>query len=152
MNQATILDLETLANQTLDAIPDAPDFVNPPAGEYAILCKDVVIDKYKNKQGEDQQRMKITYAVVETKSTANNEPPVPNESIFTETFQATEQGLSFFKKRIKELMGVTDVAGVTLGDMMASAKGIQFNCRISYKKSESNGKTYENLQLRVVAA
>ena len=150
MSDNQILDLETLANQTLDNIADAPDFVNPPAGEYTLLVKDVAIDKYKTKDGTASQRMKITYSIGETLSTLNNEPPVPNESIFTETFQATEQGMGFFKKRIKELMGVSDVAGVTLGDMMSSIKGQTLKARLSYKKSESNGKTYENLQLRVV--
>lgn len=152
----TLLDLESMANETLDTIPDAPDFVQPPAGEYSITCKDACIDKGKNKEGEDYQRLKITYFINETKSTLNNEPPVPNDSIFTETFQGTEQGLSFFKKRIKEIMGVTDVAGVTLGDMMSSARGASFNARISYKTAagtgKNAGKTYTNLQMRIIPA
>lgn len=149
--QQTMLDLEQMANDTLDAIPEAPDFVTPPNGEYDIEVKDAIIDKYKDKEGNAKQRLKITYTILETISVADNEPPVPNQSIFTETFMATEQGLGYFKKRIKDVMNLSDTAGVTLGDMMNSVKGVQFKCRITIKKSPNpKGGEYENIQLRVV--
>ena len=50
-------------------------------------------------------------------------------------------------------MGVEDVAGVTLADMMDSAKGAEFKCRITIRKSPkpgAPGEFYENLQIRVV--
>jgi hypothetical protein len=95
--------------------------------------------------------MKIMYSVVETISVAANEPPCPDGTLFTETFMATEQGLGYFKKRIKELMGASDVAGVTLGDMMSSVKGQEFTARVSTKKTKGNdGTEYENIQIRVV--
>lgn len=147
----TMLDLESMANETLDAIPDAPDFVTPPAGEYSLLVKDAAIDKYKDKEGVAKQRLKITYTIQETISVADKEPPVPNESIFSETFMGTEQGLGYFKKRIKEVMNLSDTAGVTLADMMNSVKGVQFNCRITIKKSPNPaGGEYTNVQIRVV--
>ena len=155
MAENTMLDLEGMMNETLDSIPDALDFNNPPAGEYRILCKEAKIDKYKTaKEPEiERQRLKITYSVLETISTASNEPPVPEGSLFTETFQATEQGLSYFKKRIKEIMNATEVAGVSLGDMMDSVKGTEFKCRITIKKSPNpNDKDnpYENLQIKII--
>jgi hypothetical protein len=150
-NTNTILDLGDMLNDTLDTIAEAPDFSNPPAGEYVIDCKDCAVDKYKTKEGEDKQRLKITYAVAETVSVAGDEPPVPNGSLFTETFTATEQGLSYFKKRIKEIMQADDVTGVTLGDMLSSVKGAQFKCRITIKKSPNpKGGEYENLQIRII--
>ena len=150
----TLLDLDAMMNESLDTIPDAPDFVTPPAGEYRLSCKDAAIDKYTTKDEPDvpKQRLKLTYSIIETLSTANNEPPVPDGSIFTETFQATEQGLGYFKKRIKEIMNAGDVQGVTLGDMMNSVKGQEFSARLTIKKSTNNGKTYENINLRVVNA
>lgn len=152
MTDNTLLDLDNMLNDTLDAIPDAPDFTNPPAGEYRLQVKDAAIDKYKTKDdpNTERQRLKITYSILETISTAANEQPVPDGSLFTETFMATEQGLGYFKKRIKEVMGASDVAGVTLSDMMQSVKGTDFNARITIKKSTSNGKEYENVQIRVV--
>lgn len=151
MAENTMLNLEDMMNDTLDAIPEAPDFVTPPAGEYVLNVKDAVVDKYRDKEGKDKQRLKITYTIVETVSVAGNEPPVPNESIFTETFVATEQGLSFFKKRIREVMNTSGVEGVTLSEMMNSAKGMQFKCRITIKKSPNpKGGEYENIQIRVI--
>lgn len=154
MSENTILDLDNMLNDSLDAIPDAPDYANPPAGEYRLSVKDCAVDKYETKKepGVQKQRMKITYSVVETVSTAANEQPVPDGSMFNETFMATEQGLSYFKKRIKEIMGASDVAGVTLGDMMSSVKGQEFMARITIKKTTSNGQEYENIQIRVVKA
>ncbi len=152
MAEQTILDLEQMANDTLDSIPDAPDFVTPPAGEYSLTVKDAAIDKYKDKEGNAKQRLKITYIINETISLADQkEPPVPNESIFTETFMATEQGLGYFKKRVKEVMNLSDTAGVTLSDMMNSVKGVQFKSRLTIKKTPNpKGGEYENIQMRVV--
>lgn len=151
MSEVQVLDLETMANETLDSIEEAADFQNPPAGEYSIQVDDAKIDKYKNKEGEEKQRIKITYSVLETISLASDEPPVPNGTLFTETFTATEQGLSFFKKRAREVMDVSDTAGVTLGDMMSSIKGAAVHCRISIKKSpKPGGGEYENVQIRIV--
>ncbi len=149
----TILDLGDMMNETLDTIPEAPDFITPPAGEYVLEVKDCVIDKYKTKDEPDtiKQRLKITYSVVDTISVADNEPPVPNESLFTETFTATEQGLGFFKKRVKELMAADNVAGVSLGEMMDSIKGTQFKCRLTIKKSPNpKGGEYQNIQIRIL--
>lgn len=153
--QAATLDLGAMMEASLDSIPDAPDFSNPPAGEYRLLCKEAKIDKYETKKepGVEKQRLKILYAVEATVSVAGNEPPVPDGSMFSETFQATEQGLSYFKKRIKEIMNASDLSGVTLGDMMETVKGHSFDARITIRKSENpNDKEnpYENVQIRVI--
>ena len=153
------LDLGAMMDQTMDSIPDAPDFNNPPAGVYTLMVKDVAIDKYKSKDEPEveKQRIKITYSVVETKEVVAGAIPVPNESMFTETFMATEQGLSFFKKAAKNIMNVADLAGVSYADIFASMKGQQFDAVISVKTSEgkkgtkNEGKTFENLQIRVKA-
>lgn len=152
MSENTILDLDSMLNDNLDAVPDAPDYMNPPAGEYRLQVKDCAVDKYETKKepGVQKQRLKFTYSVMETISVAGNEPPCPDGTLFTETFMATEQGLSFFKKRIKDIMGATDVQGVTLGDMMSSVKGSEFTARITIKKSNVNGTDYENVHIRVV--
>lgn len=151
--KAGLLNLNDMMEQTLDTVPDAPDYSNPPAGEYTLNVKDVKIDSYKNKEQVDCQRLKITYTVAATHSTAAGEQPVPDGTLFTETFQATEMGLGYFKARVKAIMNVTDLAGVSLGDMMNSIKGTSFNARITIKKSPNpKGGEYENLQIKVVPA
>lgn len=152
MAENTLLDLNNMLNDNLDSVPDAPDFVTPPAGEYRLSVKDCAVDTYEKKKepGVQKQRLKMTYTIVQTISTLNNEQPVPDGSIFTETFMATEQGLGYFKKRIKEIMNATDVVGVTLADMMNSVKGNEFAARLTIKKSVVSGTEYENVQLRVI--
>ena len=151
--QNTLLDLNAMLDTNLDAVPDAPDYTTPPAGEYQLEVKDVKVETYKPKAGGEAQRLKITYAIVETLSTAANESPVPNGSLFTETFMATEQGLGYFKSKIKAIMNASDLTGVSLGDMMTSAKGTICKARITIKKSPNPaGGEYENVQVRIVAA
>ncbi len=151
MSDNTLLDLEGMMNDTLDSVEVAPDFVTPPAGEYRLCVKDCKIDSYKTKEGMEASRLKITYTILETKSTLEGELPVPDGSIFSETFQGTTQGLSYFKKRIIELMNVEDVQGVSMRDMMDSVKGAEVDCRISIKKSPNpKGGFYENVNLRII--
>lgn len=159
-NANASLDLGAMMDATLDAIPDAPDFSNPPAGEYRLSVKDCKIDSYtakpkpeKNDAGGERQRIKMLYIIEQTVSTAGNEQPVPDGTMFNETFMGTEQGLSFFKKRIKEIMNASDLAGVSLKDMMDSIKGQAFDARITIKKSPNPNDPntpYENVQIRVV--
>ena len=151
--QAATLDLGAMMEASLDSIPDAPDFSNPPAGEYRLLCKEAKIDKYETKKepGIEKQRLKILYAVEATVSVAGNEPPVPDGSMFSETFQATEEGLSYFKKRIREVMNASDLTGVSLGEMMNSVKGTTFQARITIRSTKGdNGQDYVNVNIRVV--
>ena len=74
--------------------------------------------------------------------------------MFSETFQATVDGLSYFKKRIKEIMNASDLEGVTLGQMMETVKDQQFDARITVRKTPGKGAnagtTYENPQIRVI--
>lgn len=153
MAENSILDLNSMMNEALDTIPEAADYSNPPAGEYALEVKNCEVDSYTNRDGEERQRLKVTYAVAQTISTADNEPPVADGTLFTETFMATEQGLSFFKKRIKDLMGADDVTGVTLADMMSSVKGANVKARITIRKTarkDAPGEFYENLNIRII--
>lgn len=152
--QKETLDLGAMMEETLDSIPEAADFTNPPPGLYLLSVKDAKVDKYTTKKEPDteKQRMKMLYSIVSTVQVAGNEPPVPDGSMFSETFQATVDGLSYFKKRIKEIMNVSDMSGVTLSQMMDSVKGMEFQARITIRKSKGDdGTEYENLQIRVVA-
>ena len=47
------LDLGAMMEETLDDIPEAPDFANPPAGEYILSVKEAKIDTYTAKPKKD---------------------------------------------------------------------------------------------------
>jgi len=153
MSEKTVLDLDAIMTETLDNIPDAPDFNVPPPGEYTLRVTEAKVDKYFTKKEPEvqKQRLKIIYEVVSTLSVSVKEPPVPDGSLFSEQYQATEEGLSYFKKRIIQAMNVSDVAGVTLADMMSSVKGCVFNARLTVRKTKGeDGTEYENINLRVI--
>jgi hypothetical protein len=155
--QKETLDLGAMMEETLDGIPDAPDFVNcPPPGEYRLNVQDAKVDQYETKDepGIQKQRLKFNYKIEQTVSVSGNEPPLPDNSMFSETFQATVDGLGYAKKRIKEIMNVSDLAGVTLGQMMETVKGQSFDARITVRKTAGKGAnagtTYENPTIRVI--
>lgn len=160
MNTSTekaTLDLGAMLEESLDNIPEAPDFQLPPAGEYRLSVVEAKIDHYETKRepGVVKQRLKIIYSVNATVSVsaASKEPPVPDGSLFSETFQATEEGLGYFKKRIKEIMNVSDLSGVSLKDMMESVKGVGFDARITIRTTANpNDKDnpYQNVNVKVI--
>lgn len=150
------LDLAGMMDDTLDAIPDAPDFTNPPAGDYTLQVKSCAIETYtpKSTPGVEAQRVRITYSIIDTKSLANpNEQPVPNESMFSETFMGTEEGIGYFKKAGKAIMNVSDLGGVTFREILSSVTGMTFDARVSVRNTPKPGsKTefYENVSIRVI--
>lgn len=148
----TLLDLNAMMDASMDAIVEAPDFVNPPAGNYQLSVKSAKVEEYKSKDGVSGQRIRLTYAVDLTIETASGEPPVADGSLFSETFMATEQGLGFFKARVKAIMNASDLAGVTLGDMLSSILGVFFYATLTIRKTpnpKSPGEFYENINLRI---
>lgn len=150
MQNTETLDLGTMLDETLDLIPDAPEYVTPPAGEYRLSVKDCKIEKYETKSGKSGERIRIIYSIETTYSTADNEQPVPDGSMFSETF--TREGLSYFKTRVKNILNVSTINGVSLRDVMDTIKGATFDARITIKRIPNpNGGEYENVQIRVIS-
>lgn len=145
---ATILDLDAMLDSSLDAIPEAPDYQNPPPGLYLLVVEDAAVDSYKDKEQNEKARLKITYkvgATIETK-----EIPVADGTLFTETFTATEQGLSFFKKQAKNILNVSSLDGVPMREVLSSLKGVEFKASLttSTTKNSTTGQVYENVRIR----
>lgn len=147
------LDLGAMMEDSLDDIPEAPEFVIPPPGLYSLEIKEAKVETYQTKKEPevDKQRMKIIYGISETVAISGNEPPVPDGSLISETFQGTREGLSYFKSKIKAIMNVSDLAGVSLKDMMESVKGASISARITIRKSPNpEGGEYENVTVKVI--
>ena len=154
------LDLGALmeSGATMDDIQAAPDYVTPPDGDYTIQVKEVSIEKYKSKEEPEveKQRIKILYSVVETKQLVSaDEVPVANESLFSETFMATTQGLGYFKARAEKILNA-DLSGAQYAQIFDSMKGVIVDARLSTKLSEgkkgtkNEGKKFENLNIRII--
>lgn len=154
--KATLLDLDALMDSKLDSVESLPDYMNPPPGLYVLTCVSGKIEKYDikeegNKTGEQGNRIKLTYRVDETKEVVAGEMAIPDGSLFTETFQGTEEGLKYCKKACMNILGIKDFEGASLGEILDGISNAQFNARITIRKSEPTpGKVYENVQIRAV--
>lgn len=152
----TLLDLDTLLDTKVNAVETIPDYVNPPAGDYTLVCKEAKIDKYKDKETtEDRLRFKLTIAVKTTHQIAPDQEdnlPVPEGTLFTQTFQGTDDGMKYFKKAMMNITGVTDFEDASFRDVMESVKDVEFSARLTYRttKDDKTGKEYKNLNMRTL--
>jgi hypothetical protein len=144
----TLLNIDALLDSTLDNTPDVPDYTNPPMGLYILGIPKAELETYTNKAKEENLRVKITYAVENTIETEGM--PVANGTLFTETFQATEDGLKYFKKQARKLLNVSDLNGVPMRDILASLTGVTgIKAKITIRVSKGDsGQEYENINVR----
>lgn len=155
--KATLLDMDVLLDAELDNVETLPDFMNPPPGLYLLEVKDAKVEKYDQKvdgvkNGSQASRIRVTYGIVETTELVAGELPVADGTLFTETFMGTEDGLKFLKKSCMGILGVKEFGGAKLGELLEGIKGVQFNARVTVRSSMVGNKTYENIQVRPVAA
>jgi len=153
--QTTLLDLESMADDSLDDYQEAPDFINPPAGDYRFKTVGGKITKFENDDGTESQSLQITIAVVETlELVSDEEPPVPDGSLFTIRFQGTEDGVKIFKREMRKIAGVADSKGMSINsafDMLSLE--VKFSGRISYRSYKGRaGDIRQSLALRVIPA
>ena len=152
--KATILDLDALMDVKMNEIETLPDYITPPPGAYVLAIKDCTFDKYDVKEngkptGQKGTRIKIVYAVVETVALEAGHEPVPNGSLFSESFQGSDEGIKYFKKAAMNILGVTDFEGASLGDVKNELPGAEFKAKITIRKTPGEaGKVYENLTIR----
>ena len=144
----TILDIDSILDSNLGSVEDVPDYVTPPEGLYILTIIKAEVDKYKNKEGTEGLRLKLTHRVDQTVET--EDIPVSDGSLFSETFQATDDGLKYFKKAAKKMLNVDDFESASIRDVLATLENHTFKAKVTIRKSESNGKTYENVQVRPI--
>lgn len=153
----TLLDLDALLDTELDNVETVPDYINPPPGNYILCAKEAKIEKFDvkedgHKTGAQGNRIRITYAVVSTIDVVEGELPVPDGSLFSESFQGTEEGLKYAKKACMNILGIKDFEGAKLREILDGVKDAEFKARVTVRVSTVGNKEYENLQIRAIAA
>lgn len=150
------LDLSAMLDENLDQVPDAPEFLLPPAGQYNLEVLTSKVETYKPKATPDTEvsRIRNMYKIVSTIVVADTrEQPVPDGTMFSETFMGTEEGLGYFKKAAKNILHVSELKGVPLREILSTLTGAQFKATITIRqtpKQGAPGEFYENVQIRVV--
>lgn len=148
---ATILDLDALLDSTLDSVEDIADYINPPTGNYKLSITEAEIKpgKKASKPGEKAKaaRIVITYRVDATVETEGM--PVPDNTLFTEGMQGTEDGLKFFKKQARKLLNVENLDGVSIRDILSSLKEVaMFDARVVTRTTKNDqGQEFENVNV-----
>ena len=156
---ATLLDMNEVLDTSIDNVEDAPEFVIPPDGEYMLEVKDSKLEDYKVtlKDGTEEKRvrLKIIYSVVQTHELSNEEEHrVPAGAMFSEQFMTNPQGLSYFKRQAKNILGEETIKGAVIRDILKELpNNHQFNATVKVKRTKGSGdnagKTYENVQVRI---
>jgi hypothetical protein len=151
----TILDLDSMMDIEMDKVETLPDFVTPPAGLYELEVVEAKTEKYLPKKTaevpnpKESMRIKIIHKVVETLESV--ELPVKEGSLFSESFQATEDGIKFFKRQALNILNVKDFEGARLKDVMEGLKEARFKAKITIRKTANPaGGEYENVQVRPI--
>ena len=145
----TILDMDSILDSTLDAVADVPDYVTPPTGNYVLGIHSAELKKglpAKGDKAATAPRLAITYRIDEVKETDALPPAVG--ALFSEGFQATEQGLEYFKKQVKKILNVDSVDGISIRDMLTTLPEVSpFLAQI---KTSKNKDGYENCRITPV--
>lgn len=158
--KATLLDLNSVLGQSIDDVEAAPEFVEPPDGAYMLEIADAKAEEYKVSDKDTgnevtRTRLKIIYKVVQTHKLIHNEDsPVPVGSLFSEQFMTNEQGLSFFKRQAKNVLGEDVIKGTSIGEILKELPNNHtFNADVRVKETKGSGdnkeKTYKNVQVRI---
>ena len=150
----TLLDLESMADETLDDFQEAAEFINPPAGDYKMKSVSGKIAKFEHDDGE-KQSIRVIIGTVETLELASDEePPVPDGSLFALSFKGTKEGLETFKREARKITGLESMDGMTLNDIFELfANELEFYGCISYNKTKDTlGNVKSWLRLRIIPA
>jgi len=151
-NKAQILDLDALLDTDMGAVVTLPDYITPSKGLYRLKVTEAGIKERKDKDGNKTANLIIVYSIVETKEC--DEAPFPNGSLFSDRFQATEEGLTYFKKQAMKIMNEPSLDGVKMRDVFDGLVGMEFDCAITVRKTKdaASGKEYENISVRPLHA
>lgn len=145
----TILDLDSILDSTLDAVKDVPDYCNPPTGNYTLSIPSAELKAglpAKDGKPATAPRLVITYKVEQTIETEGS--PVADGTLFTEGFQANEQGLEYFKKQSKKLLNAESIDGISIRDLLGALPELPpFSAVLTTTKNKEG---YENVRIRPV--
>lgn len=152
----TLLDINSVLGQNIDEVETAPEFVTPPDGAYILEIADAKLETYKvtdekTQEEEERMRLKIFYKVVQTNKLTNEEElPVAVGSLFTEQFMTNPQGLSYFKRQAKNVLGEDVIKGVSIGEILKELPNDHiFNADVRVKTQKVKDKTFQNVQVRI---
>ncbi len=145
----TILDLDALLDMEMDKVETLPDYVTPGKSLLLLKPKEAGTKERKDKDGNKVMTLQIVYEIQDTLE--SDEPPFPNGSLFSDRFQASEDGIKFFKKQAMAILNVKDLDGAKMRDVfdgLVDAEPFKAAITVRTAKDATTGKEYTNISVR----
>lgn len=155
----SLLDLDALLGQSLSTTEAAPDFVTPENGVYiqtvveAKAAKKDVKDKAAAvKEGKPTEYISLEFTYQINEIVEQEGQPIKPGSLYSERFMLTEQGLPYFKARVRDIAiasggAAEDVDGLSIGEALEAVKNIQFKVNVKLNTRKVNGNDVTNVRL-----
>jgi len=160
----SLLDLDEMLGQSLSATEAAPDFITPENGTYVLEVKETKASKkevkdkaqaLKDGKPTEYVSLEFTYAVDSVVEQEGH--PIKPGSLFMERFTFSEQGLPYFKARVRDIAVASggseeDADGLSIKEALEAVKGIKFTTVIKLNKRVVNGNEMVNVRLNNISA
>lgn len=160
----SLLDLDAMLNQSLATTEAAPDYITPENGVYKQTVKEAKASKKAAKDKDAALKagkapeyisLELTYVIDEVIEQEGH--PIKPGSIYSERFMLSEQGLPYFKARIRDIAVASggteeDANNLSIGEALAAVKGIQFITNVTLNKRSLNGSDIVNVRLSNIRA
>lgn len=155
----SILNLDEMLGQSLDAVVAAPDFITPENGVYVLAVKDTKAEKkdVKDKAAAEKEGKPTAYVALtftyEIKDIIEQEgQPIKPGSLFSERFTVTEQGLPYFKSRVAAIAvasgsSAEDVDGLSIKEALEAVKTLEFKTNIKQNVRKVNDGTITDIRM-----
>ena len=131
-----MLNLDALLDSSMDAVKEAPNYVQPENGIYHLEVVETEIKKNTSKEEgkDDYATMHHEYKILKVEQQEGM--PIAEGSLFGDRWMYQDKGLEYFKTRTLDIAEANGeeraaVAGLSLRDMLTGVKGMTFKCVIT---------------------
>ena len=155
----SLLNLDEMLGQSLAATEAAPDFITPENGDYGLSVSEAKATKKEVKdkataikEGKPTEYVSLEFTYTIDQIFEQEGQPIKPGSLFSERFMLTEQGLPYFKARVRDIAVATgaqaeDVDGLSIGEALKAVKTMAFRCNIKQNKRTVNGSDVINIRI-----
>lgn len=150
MSESTLLDLDSLLDETLNDVEDLPDYITPPTGLYVLSIPSVKLEPFEKKDengkvAEKLVRIRLTYSADECKEVEEGQYPPAAGSLFSDSFMFNEMGKAIFKRTAKAILNVDSLDDAPFREIFDALVAVEpFNASVVTKKKGN----YDNTTVR----
>ena len=104
------------------------------------------------KEGKPTEYISLEFTYQINEIVEQEGQPIKPGSLYSERFMLTEQGLPYFKARVRDIAiasggAAEDVDGLSIGEALEAVKNIQFKVNVKLNTRKVNGNDVTNVRL-----